>query len=132
MLMLKADLTQAIGRLISELAAPYRRLLNKRKQIYQRENQVPPYNATTQRNAATFLVNGKPSTGESPLEKLLDVVFACWKLGSILAVLLAFFTSPASQKLTLVCPLVYHFILTYTSVFYLEAGWVTLTQRSDL
>merc|ERR1712110_788174 len=76
---------------------------------------VPPY------NPATFLVNDKPGTGETPLEKLMEVIVASWYLGSILAVLFAFFTS-SSLKVTLVCPLVYHLMLTYYAIFHIE-GW---------
>ena len=57
------------------------------------------------------------------MEKFLEVVCAGWYIGSILAVLLATFTSSTSGvKLTLVCPLVYHLIMTYTASFHLE-GW---------
>merc|ERR1719219_2663197 len=76
---------------------------------------VPPY------TPATLLVNDKPGTGETALEKLLEVILSSWYIATILASLFEYFTS-GSLKVSLVCPLVYHAILTYYAIFHLEAG----------
>merc|ERR1712218_578837 len=72
---------------------------------------VPPY------NAATFMVDGKPGTGETPIEKLLEAVFSGWYISSILGVILAYFYSPKSLKFTLICPMLYHLVSTYGATF---------------
>ena len=46
--------------------------------------QIPPY------NPAAFLVAGKPGSGDTGIEKLLEAVFAGWYLSSIVGVLLAY------------------------------------------
>merc|ERR1712223_448074 len=75
---------------------------------------VPPY------KPSSFIVNGQPGTGESPIEKLLEAVFAGWYISSILGVLMAYFFSAQSLKFTLICPLFYHVMSTYTATFYIE------------
>ena len=68
---------------------------------------VPPY------KPETFIVDGKPGTGESPIEKLLEAVFAGWYISSILGVILAYFLSKQSLKFTLICPMLYHLVSVY-------------------
>ena len=75
---------------------------------------VPPY------KPSSFMVHGQPGTGESPIEKLLEAVFAGWYISSILGVILAYFFSTESLKYTLICPLIYHVMSTYTATYYLE------------
>merc|ERR1712110_419342 len=74
---------------------------------------IPPY------NPAAFLVNGKPGSGDTGIEKLLEAVFAGWYLSSIVGVLLAYnFSNRSSVKFTLICPLMYHVMSTYMGVFH--------------
>merc|ERR1712130_1017610 len=75
---------------------------------------VPPY------KAENFMVAGQPGTGESPIEKLLEAVFAGWYISSILGVILAYFFSAQSFKFSMICPLFYHVMSTYTATFYIE------------
>ena len=75
---------------------------------------VPPY------KPSSFIVHGQPGTGESPIEKLLEAVFAGWYISSILGVILAYFFSTESLKFTLICPLFYHVMSTYTATYYIE------------
>ena len=75
---------------------------------------VPPY------KPSSFLVEGKPGTGATPIEKLLEAVFAGWYLSSILGVILAYFFSSESLKYTLICPMLYHLMSTYGATFQIE------------
>merc|ERR1712066_1045263 len=75
---------------------------------------VPPY------KPETFIVDGKPGTGESPIEKLLESVFAGWYISSILGVILAYFLSKQSLKFTLICPMLYHVMSTYMASFHIQ------------
>ena len=61
---------------------------------------IPPY------DPASFMVDGRPGTGATPLEKLLEAVFAGWYLSSIMGVLLNYFTgSSRTLKAALFCPI---------------------------
>ena len=86
---------------------------------------VPPY------KPSSFIVNGQPGTGESPIEKLLEAVLAGWYISSILGVILAYFFSTESLKFTLLCPLIYHVMSTYTATYYIE-DWGSVTNMSAL
>jgi len=78
---------------------------------------IPPY------NPAAFIVDGKPGTGNTGIEKLLEAVFAGWYLSSIVGVLLAYnFSNRSSVKFTLICPMIYHIMATYLGVF-LVGDW---------
>jgi len=70
----------------------------------------PPYDPS-----ANLVGNGIPGTGETPIEKLLEGVFACWYLSSIAAVLLTLKLGGVhSQRAALFCPLLYHaFVALY-------------------
>ena len=75
----------------------------------------PPY------DPANFLVNGKPGTGATEIEKLLEFVFGLWYTGSITGVLLAFFSgsSPALCG-ALVCPLYYHTTVSIAALLFFD------------
>ena len=80
---------------------------------------IPPY------NPSAFLVEGNPGTGDSPLEKLLEAVFAGWYLSSILGVLLAYFLAESkTMRFTLICPLLYHIMSTYMACIHLDSWGV--------
>ena len=58
---------------------------------------------------ATWLVDGKPGTGETGIERLLEFVFGLWYTGSITGVLITyFFSTPAAVQGALISPLFYH------------------------
>ena len=62
---------------------------------------------------SNFLVNGKPGTGSTEIEKFLEFVFGLWYTGSIAGVLLMFFCgSSAALCGALICPLYYHSMLS--------------------
>ena len=62
-----------------------------------------------QKSYDNFLINGKPGTGQTPIEKLLAGVFSTWYLGSIAGVIWAHYTSVtiARQAAIVVCA-IYH------------------------
>ena len=62
-----------------------------------------------QKSYDNFLINGKPGTGQTPIEKLLAGVFSTWYLGSIAGVIWAHYTSVtiARQAAVVVCA-IYH------------------------
>ena len=67
------------------------------------------------------MVNGRPGTGETPLEKLLQMVFGCWYLASILPVVLAYVSdNNTAKQFTILCPFIYHVLVSI--IFLLFAG----------
>merc|ERR1712130_984784 len=70
---------------------------------------VPPYDPTK-----NLIGEGIPGKGETPIEKLLEGVFAVWYLSSIGAVLLTLkLGNLHSQRAALLCPLLYHAIVAF-------------------
>ena len=70
---------------------------------------------------ASLLVNGKPGTGSTEIEKLLGFVFGLWYTGSIAGVLLMFFWgSYAALRGALICPIYYHCMVAITAVLYFD------------
>ena len=72
---------------------------------------------------SNFLVNGKPGTGSTEIEKLLQFVFGLWYTGSIAGVLLTFFISTGSSAAfhgALICPLYYHFTVSIAAFLYFD------------
>merc|ERR1712059_25282 len=65
-----------------------------------------------------ILVNKRPGTGETPIEKVLASVFAGWYLASILPVILAkYYGSAAGLRAASLCPLFYHAVSTLACLF---------------
>ena len=72
-------------------------------------------------NSESWLVNGKPGTGETPLERLLSIIFGCWYLASSLPVVLAYLSdNDIARKFTILCPIIYHVLISI--IFFLFAG----------
>eukprot|EP00092_Neocalanus_flemingeri_P059477 GFUD01071098.1.p1 GENE.GFUD01071098.1~~GFUD01071098.1.p1 ORF type:complete len:136 (-),score=27.42 GFUD01071098.1:28-435(-) len=75
----------------------------------------PPY------DPANFLVSGKPGTGATEIEKLLEFVFGLWYTGSITGVLLAFFYGSSDcLRGSLVCPLFYHATVSIAALIFFD------------
>ena len=70
---------------------------------------------------SNFFVNGKPGTGSTEVEKLVEFLFGLWYTGSIAGVLLAFFagSSPALRG-ALICPLYYHVTVSIACILYFD------------
>ena len=57
---------------------------------------------------SNLLVLGKPGTGSTEIEKLLEFIFGLWYTGSISGVLLSNHWGPEALRGALICPLFYH------------------------
>ena len=56
------------------------------------------------------MVNGKPGTGETPIEKLLSGVMSSWYLASIIGVIWAHTTHISiARQAAIIGPFIYHF-----------------------
>ena len=65
------------------------------------------------------MVEGKPGTGNTPLEKMLALVFACWYIASILPVIFAHISgSTRGVQSTILGPLLYHILVGINLVLY--------------
>ena len=70
---------------------------------------------------SNFFVNGKPGTGSTEVEKLVEFLFGLWYTGSIAGVLLTFFSgSSAAFQGALFCPLYYHFTVSIAAFLYFD------------
>ena len=69
---------------------------------------------------SNFLVNGKPGTGSTEIEKLLEFVFGLWYTGSNTGVLLSSFRGSETMKGALVCPLDYHFTCSIAAFLFFD------------
>jgi len=66
-------------------------------------------------------VNGKPGTGGTEIEKLLEFVFGLWYTGSITGVLLAYFSGSSLALCgALVCPLYYHTTVSIAALLFFD------------
>ena len=57
---------------------------------------------------ANFLVLGKPGTGSTEIERLVEFIFGLWYTGSITGVLLTNHWGAEALRGALICPLYYH------------------------
>ena len=72
-------------------------------------------------NVSWCMVNGRPSTGETGVERLLEIVFGLWYTGSIVGALLAyFFGSTAAMQGALVSPIFYHVFICIAAALYFD------------
>ena len=72
---------------------------------------------------SNFLVNGKPGSGSTEIEKLLELTFGLWYTGSIDCVLLTFFIFAGSSTAlhgALICPLYYHYMLSIAAFLFFD------------
>ena len=72
-------------------------------------------------NVDSWMVDGKPGTGNTPIEKFLAMVFACWYLASILPVILSYLSgSTRGLQFAILGPLFYHLLISINSFLYLQ------------
>ena len=69
---------------------------------------------------STWLVVGKPGTGATEIEKLLEFIFGLWYTGSITGVLLAKNWAPEALRGALICPLYYHATVAIVAFLFLD------------
>ena len=66
-----------------------------------------------------WMIDGKPGTGNTPIEKLLALIFSLWYLGSIIPVIWSYFNgSPQKLKIAISGPFLYHLFVGYNFFFY--------------
>lgn len=76
------------------------------------------------------MVDGKPGTGDTPLEKFLALVMACWYLASIFPVILAhMYDSVSAKQAAILGPLFYHFAISINAFLYMGI-WNLLNPES--
>ena len=64
---------------------------------------------------------GKPGTGNTPLEKMFALVLGCWTLASIFPVILMYTSSSTrGLKAAILGPLFYHVIISINAFLYVE------------
>ena len=67
------------------------------------------------------MAEGKPGTGNTPLEKMLALVFACWYLASILPVMVTYLSgSTRGLQAAILAPLFYHFLIGINLILYVD------------
>eukprot|EP00090_Calanus_glacialis_P047428 TRINITY_DN9843_c1_g1_i1.p1 TRINITY_DN9843_c1_g1~~TRINITY_DN9843_c1_g1_i1.p1 ORF type:complete len:148 (-),score=18.83 TRINITY_DN9843_c1_g1_i1:14-427(-) len=70
---------------------------------------------------SNFFVNGKPGTGSTEVEKLVEFLFGLWYTGSITGVLLMFFWGSLDALCgALICPIYYHCMVSISSFLYFD------------
>ena len=70
----------------------------------------------------TWMVDGKPGTGNTPVEKLFSLIFALWHLASILPVMLTYISgSTTGKRVAILAPLFYHVSLSIHSFLFFDS-----------
>ena len=65
------------------------------------------------------MIDGRPGTGNTPIEKLLALIFSLWYLGSIIPVIWSYFNgSPQKLKIAISGPFLYHLFVSYNFFFH--------------
>ena len=73
-------------------------------------------------NVDAWMVDGKPGTGSTPVEKMLALIFALWYLASILPVILMYFSgSRIGLQVAILGPLFYHLMISVNGFLFLES-----------
>merc|ERR1712001_303197 len=58
----------------------------------------------------TWMVDGKPGTGTTPIEQLLGLIFSLWYLAGIIPVTLCYLSGNSyGLKVAIMAPFIYHF-----------------------
>ena len=71
-------------------------------------------------DSSNFLVHGKPGTGSTEIEKLLEFIFGLWYTGSISGVLLSNYWGLEALRGALKCPLYYHATLAIAAFLFFD------------
>ena len=68
------------------------------------------------------MVDGKPGTGNTPVEQLLALIFALWYLASILPVILTYISgSTTGKRVAILAPLFYHIAISLNAFLFFES-----------
>merc|ERR1712141_623088 len=69
-----------------------------------------------------WMVDGNPGAGNTPIEKLLALIFALWYLGSIFPVILTYLSGSAEGIQTAIMgPFFYHLSMSINAFLFLES-----------
>ena len=69
-----------------------------------------------------WMVDGNPGAGNTPIEKLLSLIFALWYLGSIFPVILTYLSGSAEGIQTAIMgPFFYHLSISINAFLFLES-----------
>ena len=69
----------------------------------------------------TWMVDGKPGTGNTPIEKLLALIFALWYIASIFPVIAAYiYGSRSGKRVAILGPLFYHIAISINGFLFLD------------
>ena len=72
-------------------------------------------------DVGTWMVDGKPGTGNTPIEQLLGVIFSCWYLAGIIPVMLCYFSGNSKGlKVAILAPFFYHFLISVCGFMFLD------------
>ena len=80
-----------------------------------------------------WMVNGKPGTGDTPIEKLFGLVLGLWYTASIMGVLIAYFaaSTPVVQG-ALLCLFIYHVALSISMLLLFEEYKILDTDKNSV
>ena len=68
------------------------------------------------------MVDGKPGTGNTPVEKMLAMIFSLWYLASIIPVILTYASSSTKGlQVAILGPFFYHLMISINSFLYLDS-----------
>lgn len=67
------------------------------------------------------MVDGKPGTGNTPIEQLLGLIFSLWYLASIIPVTLCYLSgSKNGLKVAILTPFIYHLLISLCGFLFLN------------
>lgn len=67
------------------------------------------------------MVDGKPGTGNTPVEQMLALIFSLWYLASIFPVILTYLSgSTKGLQISILAPLFYHIMISANAFLFLE------------
>ena len=67
------------------------------------------------------MVDGKPGTGNTPIEQLLGLIFSLWYLASIIPVTLCYLSGSSNGlKVAILTPLFYHLLISVCGFLFLN------------
>ena len=72
-------------------------------------------------NVDAWMVDGKPGTGNTPIEQLLGLIFSLWYLASIIPVTLCYLSGSSNGlKVAILTPLFYHLLISVCGFLFLN------------
>ena len=67
------------------------------------------------------MVDGKPGTGNTPIEQFLGLIFSLWYLAGIIPVTLCYLSGNSyGLKVAIMAPFIYHFLISICGFMFLD------------